>query len=187
MALVTSQMIPLGTIAPDFILPDPRTNKRVSLSEMKSPVATVIMFLSNHCPYVKFIQKKLAEIATTYQSKDIQFIAICANDVVTHPEDGPVQMALEAQENHYTFPYLYDETQEIAKAYHAECTPDFFIFDKNLACVYRGRFDEATPGNNKPVTGEDLQAALDNILKGEPVSSHQLPSMGCNIKWKAET
>lgn len=184
MAATHSTMLPLGSKAPDFTLVDTRTNNLVSLSEKKSSLATVIMFLCNHCPYVKHVQNKIVELADKYQSKGISFIAISSNDVEKYPEDGPEKMRLEAERCHYSFPYLYDESQEVAKAYSAACTPDFYIFDKNLCCVYRGCLDESTPGNNKPVTGEYLQAALDNILNGQPVSAEQRPSLGCNIKWK---
>lgn len=179
-----SNMIPLGTKAPDFILLDPKTNKQVSLQDLKSNVATVIMFLCNHCPYVKHIQRQLVTVANTYQAKGIRFIAISSNDIAAYPEDGPLHMAMEAEKNHYPFPYLYDATQEVAKAYQAACTPDFYIFDKNLQCVYRGRFDKSTPKNNEPVTGEDLCLALDNALAGKSVDTHQQASLGCSIKWK---
>ncbi len=184
MTMTPSTMLPLGTIAPDFALPDTVSGKIYSLNKNKSDIATVIMFLCNHCPFVKHIQTKLAEIAKIYQQKNIQFIAISANDVIDYPADSPENMKKEALEHHYTFPYLYDETQAIAKAYQAACTPDFYIFDKTLACVYRGRFDDATPGNTNPVTGKDLTTALDAILAGKPISTTQHPSVGCNIKWK---
>ncbi|HEX4044935.1 MAG TPA: thioredoxin family protein [Gammaproteobacteria bacterium] len=185
MAETPSTMIPLGTLAPDFNLIDTRTGQSVQLAESKSAVGTVIMFLCNHCPYVKHIQLKLVEVAQHYQSKGIVFIAINANDVATYPQDGPDKMKIEAEKYHYSFPYLYDATQQVAKAYHAACTPDFFIFDQQLACVYRGRFDDATPGNTVPVTGADLSAALDNLLAGKPPlpADKQQPSLGCNIKW----
>lgn len=184
MAETASTMLPLGTIAPDFNLIDTRTNTMVSLHDNKSPVATVIMFICNHCPYVKLIQSKLVDVAHYYQTKGITFIAICSNDSDKYPDDSPEKMKLEAEKHHYTFPYLHDETQAVARAYQAACTPDFFIFDKNLACVYRGRFDEATPGNQKPVTGKALSEVLDAILQNQSISPHQIPSVGCNIKWK---
>jgi len=186
MSVTPSSMLPLGTPAPDFKLPDTRTGNTVTLQEAKSPIATVIAFICNHCPYVKLIQSKLVETAQKYQAKGISFIAISANDAKTYPQDGPAEMQKEAATNHYPFPYLYDETQQTAKAYQAACTPDFYIFDKNLLCVYRGRFDEATPGNGKPVTGHDLCQALDALLSNQPVSAEQLPSHGCNIKWRKE-
>ncbi|MGL5742369.1 MAG: thioredoxin family protein [Legionella sp.] len=184
MVATPSTMLPLGSKASDFTLIDTRNNQMVSLASSKSSIATVIMFLSNHCPYVKHIQAKIVELADNYQKKGIQFIAISSNDVEKYPADGPDKMRLEADQFHYSFPYLYDETQEIAKAYKAACTPDFYIFDKDLLCVYRGCLDESTPGNNKPVTGAHLQNALDNLLAGKPVSTEQNPSLGCNIKWK---
>lgn len=184
MVATASKMLPLGSKASDFTLVDTRTNQLVSLEENKSSIATVIMFLSNHCPYVKHIQTRLVELAKRYQQKGIQFIAISSNDVEQYPADGPQKMREEAEQFHYSFPYLYDKTQEVAKAYLAACTPDFFIFDKDLLCIYRGCFDESTPGNNKPVTGEHLKNALDNILAGVPLNNEQKPSLGCNIKWK---
>jgi len=177
-------MLPLGTKAPDFTLIDTRTKQLVSLEKLKSSIATVIMFLSNHCPYVKHIQEKLVELAVKYQQRGITFIAISSNDIENYPVDGPENMKIEAEQFHYTFPYLYDETQEVAKAYKAACTPDFYIFDKELLCVYRGCMDESTPGNNIPVTGSHLESALDNIIAGKPVCATQKPSLGCNIKWK---
>lgn len=184
MAETPSNMIPLGTKAPAFRLLDVRTNKYLSLEELKSDVATVIMFICNHCPFVKYIQSKLVEVAKIYQANGISFIAISSNDAENYPDDGPEKMRVEAEKHRYTFPYLYDETQEVAKAYRAACTPDFYAFDKNLNCVYRGRFDDATPGNRHPVTGKELSAVLDNILAGKPIDPNQKPSVGCNIKWK---
>jgi len=184
MAKTPSTMIPLGTKAPEFNLLDTVSNKYLSLTALKSETATVIFFICNHCPYVKHIQTKLADIAKHYQAKGISFIGICSNDIVHYPDDSPDKMREEAIHHHYTFPYLFDETQAVAKAYHAACTPDFYIFDKNLHCVYRGRFDDATPGNQQPVTGKDVQEALDNILSGKPVNPAQMASIGCNIKWK---
>jgi thiol-disulfide isomerase/thioredoxin len=184
MALTPSNMIPLGTIAPSFQLWDVRSDKKLSLAELKSPVATVIMFICNHCPYVKHILPELIDVAKQYQQKGISFIAINSNDVENYPEDSPEKMRAEAHAKDFTFPYLYDETQEVARAYQAACTPDFYVFDKELKCVYRGRFDDASPGNNIPVTGEDLRRALDNLLLDSPVNTDQKNSIGCNIKWK---
>lgn len=184
MSKTPSHMVPLGTKAPAFSLLDPRTNLYVSLEETHSKIATVIMFLSNHCPYVKHIQTTLVAIAKDFQPKGITFIAICANDVEKYPADHPLRMKEIAEEFDYTFPYLYDETQAVAKAYNAACTPDFYIFDKDLACVYRGCMDESTPGNGVPLTGSHLRAALDAIIEGKVVDSQQKPSLGCNIKWK---
>lgn len=184
MVLTPSIMIPLGTKAPSFTLPDTVSGKNLSLAELKSDTATVIMFICNHCPFVKHIQHGLAKIANDYQPKDIQFIAISSNDAADYPEDSPEKMKEEAENAGYPFPYLYDETQEVAKAYSAACTPDFFIFDGDLSLVYRGRFDDATPGRDLPVTGKDMRAALDSILAGKPIDPNQTPSQGCNIKWK---
>jgi peroxiredoxin len=183
MAETASKMIALGTKAPDFNLLDTRFQRQVSLQEMKSPVATVVMFICNHCPYVKHIQTKLVEVVKHYQTKKINFVAISANDVKQYPQDSPEKMREEAEKHHYTFPYLYDETQAVAKAYQAACTPDFYVFDHDLRCVYRGRFDASTPGNGQVVSGNELSAALENILDGKPVSSDQKASLGCNIKW----
>jgi peroxiredoxin len=184
MAETLSTMLPLGTRAPDFTLPDVCTNKALSLTELRSDIATVIMFICNHCPYVIHIQHKLASIAKDYQQKGVAFIAINSNDAAAYPADSPEKMKLTAETNHYTFPYLYDETQKIAHAYQAACTPDFYVFDSTLSCVYRGRFDDSTPGNHKLATGRDLTTALDCLLAGETIPTNQKTSIGCNIKWK---
>ncbi|MCS6805111.1 MAG: thioredoxin family protein [Acidobacteriota bacterium] len=186
MAATPSNMIPLGTIAPDFTLPDTVTGRMMSLQELKSDIATVIMFICNHCPYVQHVQHELVRLAKDYQPKGISFIAISSNDVVGYPDDAPDKMKEVAERLGYPFPYLYDETQEVAKAYQAACTPDFYIFDKDLKCVYRGQLDDSRPGNLIPVTGRDIRAALDSILRGEPVNPDQKPSIGCNIKWKSQ-
>ena len=183
MALTPSNMLPLGTKAPNFELPDTKSSKICSLKELKSSKATVIMFICNHCPYVKHVQKELIRLANDYQAKGIAFIAISANDAENYPEDAPEEMAKLAKRA-YPFPYLYDETQSTAKNYQAACTPDFYIFDNDLLCVYRGQLDDSRPGNRIPVTGKSLRAALDNLLAGKPVDPVQNPSMGCNIKWK---
>lgn len=184
MAETPSTMIPLGTRAPDFHLLDVISQKYISLADLKINKALVIIFICNHCPYVKLIQTKLVEVAQQYLVQGIQFIAISSNDAQTYPQDGPEPMRMEALNYHYPFPYLYDETQSVARAYHAACTPDFFVFDHALKCVYRGRFDEATPANHQPVTGSDLTKALDAILTHQPISPTQHASLGCNIKWK---
>jgi peroxiredoxin len=185
MSLTASNMMPLGTKAPDFSLPDTISGKTFTLQELHSPQsATVVMFICNHCPFVVHVQKKLVEVANLYQAKGIRFIAISSNDIDDYPEDAPDKMREVAKKLQYPFPYLYDESQEVAKAYLAACTPDFYIFDKNLKCVYRGRFDNSRPGQNSPVTGADLTHALDAILAGAAVPAEQHPSMGCNIKWK---
>lgn len=184
MALTESTMLPLGTKAPDFSLLDVTSNQIFSLESLKSNKATVIMFICNHCPFVKHVQEELVRVANDYQKKGIAFIAISANDASEYPEDSPEKMKEVAKKLHYPFHYLYDETQEVAKAYDAACTPDFFVFDKNLILVYRGQLDGSRPGNQIPLSGEDLRDALDNILNNTPISQDQKPSIGCNIKWK---
>ncbi len=184
MSVVLSTMLPLGTVAPGFKLIDAVSNKILELKQLKSDTATVIMFISNHCPYVKHVQHELVKLANDYQKKDISFVAICSNDAEEYPEDAPQKMRTVAKQLGYPFPYLHDETQEVAKAYHAACTPDFYIFDNQMKCVYRGQLDDSRPNNNIPVTGKDMRAALDHILSDKPVTSNQKPSMGCNIKWK---
>jgi peroxiredoxin len=186
MADTPSKMVPLGMIAPDFVLPDTISGENKSLTDLKSEKATVIMFICNHCPFVKHVQKQLVKLAREYQAKGISFVAISSNDVEKYPDDSPQRMKEVAQELGYPFPYLYDESQEVARAYNAACTPDFYVFDKNLKLVYRGQMDASRPGNNIPVTGKDLREALDNILQGKPVSEDQRPSIGCNIKWKSQ-
>ena len=184
MALTPSTMIPLGSTAPDFILPDVVISTEMSLEDLKSDTATVIMFICNHCPYVKHVQSGLVELANDYITKGVSFIAINSNDAVNYPEDSPENMKTVAERFEYPFPYLFDESQEIAKAYDAACTPDFFIYDNALKLVYRGQMDDSRPGNGIPVTGKDIRAALDEILAGNELSTDQLPSIGCNIKWK---
>ena len=186
MADTPSKMVPLGMIAPDFVLPDTISGENKSLTDLKSEKATVIMFICNHCPFVKHVQQHLVRLAREYQAKGISFVAISSNDVEKYPDDSPQRMKEVAQELGYPFPYLYDESQEVARAYDAACTPDFYVFDKNLKLVYRGQMDASRPGNNIPVTGKDLREALDNILQGKPVSEDQRPSIGCNIKWKSQ-
>lgn len=184
MAQTSSTMLPLGTIAPDFRLPDAVSGKMLALADLKSNVATVIMFICNHCPYVKHVQAELVRLARDYQARGVSFIAISSNDIVAYPEDSPQRMKEVAREMNYPFPYLFDETQDVARAYQAACTPDFYVFDGTLRLAYRGQLDGARPKNNVPVTGKDLRAALDCILEGKTVSAEQKPSMGCNIKWK---
>lgn len=186
MALTPSNMLALGTTAPDFTLLDTVSGEQKSLSELKSDTATVIMFICNHCPFVVHIREALVKTANTYQAQGVNFIAISANDANEYPADGPDKMRELAQELQFPFVYLYDETQSVAKSYHAACTPDFYVFDDQLHCVYRGRYDGSTPGNNQPITGRDLHAALDEIINHQPVSEQQHPSMGCNIKWKEQ-
>jgi thiol-disulfide isomerase/thioredoxin len=184
MTKTPSNMMPLGTKAPDFNLIDTVSGTRKSLSELKSASATVIMFICNHCPFVKHIRNELIKLANDYIPKGISFIAVSANDSSEYPEDAPDKMKAIAQEFSYPFSYLYDESQETAKAYNAACTPDLYIFDHDLLCVYRGQFDSSRPESGIPVTGEDMRSALDDILSGKPISVRQRPSLGCNIKWK---
>jgi peroxiredoxin len=183
MALTPSTMLPLGTLAPDFRLPD-TNGKTVALADFKSAPALAVIFICNHCPYVKHIRATLAEVAREYQKRGVAFVAINSNDVENYPADSPENMALEVKQIGYTFPYLYDETQAVAKAYNAACTPDLYVFDQHQKLVYRGQFDGSRPGNGVAVSGEDLRSALDAILAGKQVSPHQKPSIGCNIKWK---
>lgn len=177
-------MLPLGTKAPDFKLWCAVNERELSLDELKSDRATVIMFICNHCPYVKHVQTGLVDLANDYAHKGIAFIAINSNDVENYPDDSPENMKIVAERLGYPFPYLFDETQEVARAYDAACTPDFYIFDGELTCVYRGQMDHSRPGNGKPVTGEHIRGALDRLLDEKPVSDVQIPSIGCNIKWK---
>ncbi|HSC36049.1 MAG TPA: thioredoxin family protein [Thermodesulfobacteriota bacterium] len=184
MALTPSNMLPLGTKAPHFKLRDAVNEKEFSLDELKSDKATVVMFICNHCPYVKHVQKGLVELANDYIPKGVSFIAVNSNDVGKYPEDSPANMKSVALRLGYPFPYLFDETQDAARAYAAACTPDFYVFDAGLKLAYRGQMDDSRPGNGKPVTGNNIREALDSILKGEPVGEDQVPSIGCNIKWK---
>jgi peroxiredoxin len=184
MALTPSTMLPLGTPAPDFRLPD-TNGKMTALGDFKSAPALAVFFICNHCPYVKHIQAGLARFARDYQARGAAIVAINANDALNYPADSPAKMAQEAKAAGYTFPYLYDESQAVARAYQAACTPDIFLFDAARKLVYRGQFDDARPGHDAPVTGRDLRAAMDAALAGQPVSARQTPSVGCNIKWKA--
>jgi len=183
MALTESTMMALGTDAPPFNLLDTVSDETIALADVSSEIATVIMFTCNHCPFVLHLNKKIVEVAKEYQAKGISFIAISSNNVETHPQDAPELMTVLAKEEGYTFPYLYDATQEVAKAYGAACTPDFFVFDKDLKCRYRGRFDDTRPKMGEP-TGKELTTALDALIAGETVNEKQQPGMGCNIKWK---
>jgi peroxiredoxin len=183
MVAVNSTMLPLGTPAPDFRLPDPN-GKTFSLSDFKSAPAFLVAFICNHCPYVKHIRGGLAQLARDYQPRGVAVVGISSNDVSNYPADSPARMAEEARAAGYLFPYLYDETQSVAKAYRAACTPDFYLFDKAQKLVYRGQLDDSRPGNNIPVTGRDMRGALDAVLAGKPVPANQKSSIGCNIKWK---
>lgn len=184
MALTASTMLPLGSQAPDFRLPDTDGNL-VSLGDFRDAPALLVIFLCNHCPYVKHVRHELAKLTREYRDKGVASVGISSNDVASYPDDRPELMAREKAEVGYPFPYLYDETQEVAKAYQAACTPDFYVFDRDRKLVYRGQMDGSRPGNSLPVTGSDLRAALDAVLAGRPVPGDQRPSMGCNIKWKA--
>jgi len=184
MVATASTMLVLGTKAPDFELPDTE-GKIVSLKDFAGKKALLVVFMCNHCPFVKHIIDKLVEIVREYQTKGVAVVGINSNDVENYPEDSPSAMARVAEEKDFTFPYLYDESQSVAKAYKAACTPDFFLFDNKRKLVYRGQMDDSRPGNGKPVTGVDLKAAMDAVLAGSEVSRSQKPSMGCNIKWKS--
>jgi peroxiredoxin len=177
-------MIPLGTVAPNFSLNDPVTNNAVSLENIRGEKGTVVMFLSNHCPYVKHVNDEIVLVANDYHVTGFGFVAISSNDVKNYPQDGPKFMRETARKENYRFPYLFDETQEIAKLYDAACTPDFYLFDAELKLVYRGQLDNSRPGNGIPSNGRDLREALDNILNNNSQRKDQKPSMGCNIKWK---
>ncbi len=185
MAFTESKMLELGTKAPDFTLTDTVSGKEISLSGLASDKATVVMFLCNHCPYVLHVNQEIVRLAKEYQEKGVAFVGISSNDAEKYPQDGPEKMKVHAEKTGYPFPYLYDETQEVARAYDAACTPDFYVFDGDLNLVYRGRLDDSRPKNDLPLTGKDLRAALDAVLAGEEVSEIQYPSGGCNIKWKA--
>jgi peroxiredoxin len=183
MTATPSTMLELGTHAPDFRLPD-TSGKMVALGDFDRAPALLVIFMCNHCPFVKHIRAGLAELARDFQAQGVGVVGISANDVNAYPADSPQMMAREAQEAGYTFPYLYDESQEVAKAYRAACTPDFYLFDREHRLVYRGQMDSSRPGNGIPVTGADLRAALDAVLSGKPAPAEQKPSIGCNIKWR---
>ncbi len=183
MVLTPSTMLRLGAAAPDFRLPDTNGNL-VSRDDFRGSRGLLVVFICNHCPFVKHIRAGLAEFGRDYQDTGLAMVAISSNDVSTHPEDSLPHMKEEASAAGYVFPYLYDETQEVAKAYRAACTPDFFLFDQDRKLVYRGQFDDSRPGNGVPVTGRDLRLAVDAVLEGKPIPEPQKPSIGCNIKWK---
>ena len=184
MALTPSTMLALGTQAPSFNLPDTQ-GKTQSLNAFPEAKGYLVMFICNHCPYVIHLKKHLAELTDTYLKKGIAVFGINSNDFTQYPEDSPQKMKLEKKQFHYSFPYLIDETQEVAKAYQAACTPDFFLFDKNKKLIYRGQYDSSRPGKKVPVTGEDLKAAMEALLANASISPEQIPSIGCNIKWKS--
>jgi len=185
MSLTESTMLELGTTAPDFALPDVTTGKTVRRDDFRGKDALLVVFICAHCPYVKHLEKGLAALGVDYEEKPLAIVAISSNDVTTHPADGPDGLKAQAKANGFAFPYLYDESQDVAHAYMAACTPDFFLFDKGFKLVYRGQYDGSRPGNGVPITGQELRAALDLVLAGKPVPTEQRPSMGCNIKWKA--
>lgn len=184
MANTESKMLPLGTKAPDFILIDAVSNNPVALKDVRGKKGTVVMFICNHCPFVKHVNEEIVRICNDYRVIGFGFVAINSNDIVKYPQDSPAQMWETARKNDYPFPYLYDETQEVAKAYEAACTPDFYLFDDEMKLVYRGQLDNSRPGNGILVNGRDLREALDNILNNNPQRKNQKPSIGCNIKWK---
>ncbi|MEN0007089.1 MAG: thioredoxin family protein [Bacteroidota bacterium] len=184
MALTESNMLPLGTKAPSFSLPDTISGTTISFDDVRTDKGTVVMFLCNHCPYVIHVNEEVVRIAEGYKQKGMGFVAISSNDIENYPQDAPDKMTEHAKAAGYNFPYLYDESQEVAKAYDAACTPDFYVFNGADELVYRGRLDDSRPGSNTPLSGADLRGALDAVLDGAAVASTQYPSMGCNIKWK---
>ncbi len=184
MSQTPSNMIPLGTEAPDFTLIDTKTDKLLSLKNIKGAKATLVMFICNHCPFVLHINSELVKLGHNYKNNGVGFVAISSNDVENYPQDSPELMKKQATKLDYPFPYLYDETQEIAKAYDATCTPDFFLFNSELKLVYRGQLDGSRPSLDKPVTGKDIRNAIDAIIAKKEVNQNQIPSVGCNIKWK---
>jgi len=184
MARTPSNMLPLGTKAPNFTLLDTKTGEHFSFSQLRGEKGTVVMFICNHCPFVLHVNEEIVRVANDYTVTGFGFIAISSNDVNKYPQDGPEEMYKTAEKNNYPFPYLYDETQEVAKSYDAACTPDLFLFDASDQLVYRGQLDNSRPGNGIPVNGRDLREALDNILSNNPQRKDQKPSIGCNIKWR---
>lgn len=184
MALTPSTMLPLGTKAPEFQLPDVVSGQTISLATFVGKQALLVMFICRHCPFVKHVQAELAKLGLDYADKNVGIVAISSNYVTTHPDDAPELLKQMAIGLGFNFPYCYDETQAVARAYKAACTPDFFLFDANFELVYRGQLDDSRPSNDKPVTGKDLRQAIDAVLAGQPVTSKQIPSIGCNIKWK---
>lgn len=184
MVMVESTMLELGTPAPAFSLPDVVTGNTISLDTFAGKAALLVMFICEHCPFVKHVQDELARIGKDYTPQNVGIVAISANSVETHPQDGPEHLKVMAETLQFTFPYCYDETQAVAKTYTAACTPDFFLFDADFKLVYRGQLDDSRPGNKLPVNGKDLRAALDTVLAGQAIAPEQKPSIGCNIKWK---
>ncbi len=184
MARTPSNPFPKGSLAPNFRLPDTVSDKDLSLTDVKGEEGTVVMFICNHCPFVIHVNSELVKMANEYTAKGFGFVAISSNDVVNYPQDGPEKMKVHATEVGYPFPYLYDETQEVAKAYDAACTPDLYVFDANLKSVYHGQLDDSRPGNGKPLTGESIRVVLDSLLETQSYEGEEKPSIGCNIKWK---
>ncbi len=185
MAKTPSSMMPLGTSAPEFTLPDTRSGETLTLDDCAGKKGTLVMFICNHCPFVKHVFDQLVALGRDYPSQGIGIVAISSNDIENFPDDSPEKMKELADTLGFNFPYLYDETQEVARAYDATCTPDFFLFDATRSCVYRGQLDDSRPGSEVPVTGKDLRAALDAVVAGKAVAEDQQPSLGCNIKWKS--
>ena len=184
MAKTNSYMLPLGTVAPNFILPDTISGEETLLSEVKGTKGTLIIFMCNHCPYVLHLLDKIVEISSEIREFGINTVAISSNDVENYPDDHPILMKKLAEDRDFSFPYLYDETQSVALSYEAACTPDFYLFDSDLKLVYRGKFDDARPKNEEPISGKDLLIAAKNLIAGLPQNNDQTPSLGCNIKWK---
>lgn len=184
MALTASTMPALGTQAPQFSLPDVVSGKTTSIDDVAGEKGLLVMFICAHCPYVIHVQSQLAQLGKDYQDSGVGIVAICSNDIQVSPGDAPANLKTQAQEQGFTFPYLHDESQEVARAYDAACTPDLFLYDSNRKLFYRGQFDGARPGNDVPVTGKDLRAALDALIAGQPAAEEQIPAMGCNIKWR---
>ena len=184
MVSVESQMLPLGTMAPEFTLLDIVASNEISFSKARGTNGTLVFFISNHCPYVIHIRDHFKAVYDDYHSRGVAFIAVSSNDIESYPQDAPELMRKLAKEKKWDFPYCYDKTQEVAKSYRAACTPDFFLFDKDLKLYYRGQFDRSRPKNGQAITGEDLKNAIDSLLEGKTSPQNQVPSMGCNIKWK---
>jgi peroxiredoxin len=184
MALTPSNMLALGTAAPEFTLHDVISGREITMNEIVDEKGMLVMFICNHCPYVLHVQEQLVALSVDYQNKGIGIVAISSNDIEVYPEDSPDAMRELAKKWKYSFPYLYDESQQVAKAYDAACTPDFYVYNNNFELVYRGQLDESRPGSDIPVTGESLRTALDDLISGNPISEEQHPSIGCNIKWK---
>jgi peroxiredoxin len=184
MARTESTMLALGTVAPEFSLNDVTTGMQVTLKQVAGSRGLLVMFICRHCPFVKHIEQELGKLGKDYEGKGLGIVAISSNDAVTYPDDAPASLKEQARSLGFLFPYLFDERQDVARAYHAACTPDFFLFDGKLRLVYRGQFDDSRPGNGVPVTGSDLRDAMDALLAGKTISQQQRPSVGCNIKWK---